>query len=96
MTAQLRRAPHQLRVGRHRVRRLMAEMGLLQKTRRRRSTTNSQHGLGIYPNLVKGVKGAATGAYLGRRHHAHRLAGQNRLIWPSSWMSTRAGYAAGA
>ena len=33
MTAQLRRAPHQLRVGRHRVRRLMAEMGLLQKTR---------------------------------------------------------------
>ena len=61
MTAQLRRAPHQLRVGRHRVRRLMAEMGLLQKTRRRRSTTNSQHGLGIYPNLVKGVKAQRQG-----------------------------------
>ena len=43
-------------VGRHLVRRLMREMNLLVKRRRRRvSTTDSRHGLGRFPSLVKGV-----------------------------------------
>ena len=46
--------PYPLRVGRNRVRRLMAEMNLLRKIRRGRSTTNSRHGYRRYPNLIKG------------------------------------------
>ena len=54
--AQLERAPYGIVVGRHLVRRLMREMNLLVKRRRRRvSTTDSRHGLGRCPNLVKGV-----------------------------------------
>lgn len=54
IAAQLALAPCQLRVGRKRVRRLMAEMNLLVKPKRARSTTNSRHGYRRYPNLVKG------------------------------------------
>ena len=54
--AQLERAPYGIVVGRHLVRRLMREMNLLVKRRRRRvSTTDSRHGLDRFPNLVKGV-----------------------------------------
>ena len=51
---QLALAPYFITAGRHRVRKLMAEMGLRIK-RRLRSTTNSKHGLPLYPNLVKGL-----------------------------------------
>ena len=55
--AQLERAPYRIMVGRHQVRRLMREMDLLvERKRRRRSTTASQHGLHRFPNLVKGVR----------------------------------------
>ena len=53
---QLKRAPYRIVVGRHRVRRLMREMNLLVKPKRRRSTTDSRHGLRRFPNLVRGVK----------------------------------------
>ena len=53
---QLERAPYGIVVGRHRVRRLMREMNLLVKLKRRRSTTDSRHGLRRFPNLVRGVK----------------------------------------
>ena len=53
---QLKRAPYRIVVGRHRVRRLMREMDLLVKPKRRRSTTDSRHGLRRFPNLVRGVK----------------------------------------
>ena len=56
VTGQLRLSPYAMRVGRNRVRRLMKEIKLLQPRRRRRSTTNSQHGYQRYPNLVKGLK----------------------------------------
>ena len=43
--------------GRHQVHQLMREMNLLVKRKHRRvSTTDSRHGLGRFPNLVKGVK----------------------------------------
>ena len=55
--AQLERAPYRILVGRHQVRQVMGEMNLLVKRRRRRvSTTDSRHGLGRFPNLVKGIK----------------------------------------
>ena len=60
IAAQLRLAPHGIKVGRHRVRELMAEMGLRQRTKRR-STTNSQHGRRIFPNLVKGITATRPG-----------------------------------
>lgn len=54
VTHQLRRAPHELRVNRKHVRRVMAGKGLLRRVRRRRiRTTDSQHGYLRYPNLVK-------------------------------------------
>ncbi len=53
---QLKRAPYRIVVGRHRVGRLMREMNLLVKPKRRRSTTDSRHGLRRFPNLVRGLK----------------------------------------
>jgi len=53
---QLKRAPYRTEVGRHRVRRLMRELNLLVKPKRRQSTTDSRHGLRRFPNLVRGVK----------------------------------------
>lgn len=56
MTVQLRR-DKQLVVNSKRVRRLMAEMGLQgQAPRRKRRTTNSEHGFPRYPNLVLGLQ----------------------------------------
>ena len=55
--AQLGRAPYEMVVGRHRVRRLMREMNLLVKAKRRRvNTTDSRHGHRRFPNLLRGVK----------------------------------------
>ena len=51
VTAQLHREGH--RVNHKRVRRVMRENDLLAIVRRRVKTTNSQHGYGRYPNLVK-------------------------------------------
>lgn len=51
VTAQLQREGH--RVNHKRVRRVMRENDLLAIVRRRVKTTNSQHGYGRYPNLVK-------------------------------------------
>ena len=54
---QLEREPYQMVVGRHLVRRLMREMNLLVKRKRRPvSTTDSRHGHRRFPNLVRGVK----------------------------------------
>ena len=53
ITAQLALAPYELRVGRNRVRELMAQMQLLRKPKRGRSSTDSRHGYRRYPNLVK-------------------------------------------
>ena len=58
ITAQLALAPYELRVGRNRVRELMAEMNLLVKAKRGRGTTNSKHAYRRYPNLVKGRQAA--------------------------------------
>lgn len=56
VTVQLRR-DKQLVVNGKRVRRLMAEMGLQgQAPRRKRRTTNSEHGFPRYPNLVLGLQ----------------------------------------
>ena len=56
VTVQLRR-DKQLVVNGKRVRRLMAEMGLKgEPPRRKRRTTNSEHGFPRYPNLVLGLK----------------------------------------
>ena len=53
LTAQVRRAPHRLRIGRRRVRRLMGELGLKRRPKPRICrTTNSQHAFVRYPNLV--------------------------------------------
>jgi putative transposase len=54
MTAQLRRQGH--RVNRKRVLRIMREQNLLVQVKRYVRTTFSQHGLGRYPNLVKGLE----------------------------------------
>ena len=53
VTQELRRPPYEIRISRKRTQRLMREMGL-QRTqkRRKRSTTDSQHGFARYPNLV--------------------------------------------
>ena len=57
VAAQLRRAPYGRQVGRHRVRRLMRELGLSLKPKRRRGGgTDSRHGYRRYPNLVKGLR----------------------------------------
>lgn len=56
VTIQLRR-DKQLVVNGKRVRRLMAEMGLKgEAPRRKRRTTNSEHGFPRYPNLVLGLQ----------------------------------------
>lgn len=55
LSAQMRRAPYQLKVNRKRVRRLMHQLDLVRRRRPRgRGTTNSQHGYGRFPNLVAG------------------------------------------
>lgn len=58
VTAQLRREPHrQTAVGRKRVRRLMGEMGLNVKRKKRcPQTTNSRHRFPRYANLVKDLQ----------------------------------------
>lgn len=57
VTAQLRRAPYELRVNRKRVQRLMRELGLTQKGRgQKRRTTNSEHPFPRYPNLVQDLE----------------------------------------
>ena len=51
---QLRRSPHNLKVNRKRVQRLMSEMGLQQPQKRRKCrTTDSQHPYPRYQNLVR-------------------------------------------
>lgn len=51
---QLRRQPHNLSIGRKKVRRIMAQKGLLRPQKRsRKRTTDSQHPYPRYPNLVK-------------------------------------------
>jgi putative transposase len=53
--AQLRREG--MRIGKKRVRRLMREEGLVVKPRKRFvRTTNSDHGLRVYPNLARGLE----------------------------------------
>ncbi len=60
LTAQVRRAPHQLVIGRERVRRLMRELGLKRRPKRRICrTTNSQHAFARYPNLVAALTARA-------------------------------------
>jgi len=57
IAAQLRREPYWLQVNRKRVRRLMRELGLVVRPRRKRvSTTDSRHSHRRYPNLVKGLE----------------------------------------
>ena len=57
---QVRRAPHRLVIGRHRVRRLMGELGLKRRPKRRLCrTTNSQHAFARYPNLVAALTASA-------------------------------------
>ncbi len=57
MTHQLRRPPYQLVVNHKRVRRLMAQEGLLQPRKRIHCrTTNSQHPFPRYANLVKDLR----------------------------------------
>ena len=52
----LRRQPYGMRVGRHRARRLLRELGLrIQPRQRRGSGTDSRHGHQRYANLVKGL-----------------------------------------
>lgn len=54
MSAQLRRAPFHLQVNRKRVQRLMQELGLHCRVKRRTcQTTNSRHSFPRYPNLVR-------------------------------------------
>jgi putative transposase len=54
LAARLRRHERWAHTSRERVRRAMGRLGILRKNRRkRRYTTNSQHGFQRYPNLVK-------------------------------------------
>ena len=54
---QLRRAPYQMLVNRKRVRRIMAQKGLLRPLKRRKKrTTDSEHPYPRYPNLVKDLE----------------------------------------
>lgn len=54
MSQQLRRPPHRLQINRKRVRRIMAQKGLLRAAKRRKKrTTDSRHPYPRYPNLVK-------------------------------------------
>jgi putative transposase len=54
---QLRRPPHEIWVNRKRVRRIMAQKGLLRPLKRRKKrTTDSDHPYLRYPNLVKSLE----------------------------------------
>jgi transposase InsO family protein len=54
VTHQLRRPPHEILVNRKRVRRIMAQKGLLRPVKRsKKRTTDSDHPYPRYPNLVK-------------------------------------------
>lgn len=54
LAARLRRQKRWVRTSRERVRHAMGRLGILRKNKRkRRYTTNSQHGFQRYPNLVK-------------------------------------------
>jgi transposase InsO family protein len=54
VTHQLRRPPHEMRVNRKRVRRIMTQKGLLRPVKRtKKRTTDSEHPYPRYPNLVK-------------------------------------------
>jgi putative transposase len=56
---QLRRGPHDMLVNRKRAQRIMREMGLQGRVRRRKPcTTDSQHDCPRYPNLVQGMEAA--------------------------------------
>lgn len=56
MARQLRREPHAMLVNRKRAQRIMREMGLQGRVRRRKPrTTDSQHDAPRYPNLVRDV-----------------------------------------
>ncbi len=60
LTQQVRRVPHGLVIGRHRVRRLMGELGLKRRPKPRNCrTTNSQHAFARYPNLVAALTARA-------------------------------------
>jgi putative transposase len=57
VSQQLHRPPYKLPIGRKRVRRLMAQKGLLRPIKRRKKrTTDSQHPFPRYPNLIKGLE----------------------------------------
>ena len=57
VTAQLRRPPHQLRVNRKRVQRIMRQKGWLRTVRKRTvRTTDSQHPYPRYPNLLRDLE----------------------------------------
>jgi transposase InsO family protein len=57
VTHQLRRPPHEIWVNRKRVRRMMAQKGLLRTVKRRKKrTTDSDHPYPRYPNLVKSLE----------------------------------------
>jgi putative transposase len=57
VTHQLRRAPYHMRVNRKRVRRIMAQKGLLWPLKlRKKHTTDSKHPYPRYPNLVKDLE----------------------------------------
>jgi transposase InsO family protein len=59
MSKQLGRAPHEMLVNRKRAQRVMREMGLQGRVRRRKGrTTDSQHDYPRYPNLVKNAEAA--------------------------------------
>ena len=60
LAQQVRRAPHRLGIGRRRVRRLLGELGLKRRPKRRIChTTTSQHAFARYPNLVAEVTARA-------------------------------------
>lgn len=57
VSQQLLRSPYELSVGRKRVRRIMAQKNLLRPIKRRKKrTTDSEHGYPRYPNLVKDLE----------------------------------------
>jgi putative transposase len=57
VTHQLRRPPHEIWVNRKRVRRMMAQKGLLRLAKRRKKrTTDSDHPYPRYPNLIKSLE----------------------------------------
>ena len=57
VTMQLRRSPHEIKVNRKHVQRVMREMQVQQPVKcHKRRTTNSQHPYPRYPNLVKGLE----------------------------------------